>query len=36
VACPNRVTESHIIMSNRTLVQEEIKYLTKNGGIGIE
>lgn len=27
VACPNRVTESHIIMSNRTLVQEEIKYL---------
>ena len=33
VACPNRVTESHIIMSNRTLAQEEIKYLTKNGGI---
>ena len=36
VACPNRVTGSHIIMSNRTLVQEEIKYLTKNGGIGNE
>lgn len=35
VACPNRVTESHIIMSNRTLVQEEIKYLTKNGGMFI-
>lgn len=36
VACPNRTTESHIIMSTRTLVQEEIKYLPKNGGIGNE
>lgn len=36
VACPNRVAESQIIPSNRTLVQEAIKYLTKNGGIGNE
>ena len=32
VACPNRITESQIIMSNRTLVQKAIKYLTENGG----
>lgn len=32
VACPNRCAESQIIMSNRTLVQEAIKYLTENGG----
>lgn len=35
VACANRVTESHIIMSNRTLEQEEIKYLTKMEVLGM-
>jgi hypothetical protein len=33
VACPNRITESQIIiMGNRTLVQKAIKYLAENGG----